>query len=295
MAKTEVRASFGKLDFYQSGGGIPEGNYALTFETCMHKGEKSTREARLGVKIHFHPLEGGEKLEWFYSMGTKASKSWAPTQDGKGITPLVNGEGAPCPKNTNWDFFLNSMYNAGMPEEAFDNDLSTIDGVWVHIKPTKPPAERASFASGNQATSEAGGEPQRQNDLPIGIVSEILKDGAPWEGGGGIPDEKPAPKGKVATKAAPAKAAGKPNKAAQAEMGVEEAATNGIGSVLEKNPNGCSKLIVRTQAFKWVAENVGDDMAQQVQNEILMKDEALGTILETMGFALNGMKVEASS
>jgi hypothetical protein len=295
MAK-EVRASFLKPDFYQSGGGVTEGDYACTFDVKMHKGEKSEREARLGVQIHFHPLEGGEPIEWFYSMGTKAHESWAPTQDGKGITARVNGLGKPLPQLTNWQFFLDNLYNAGLPD-TFDGDLAPLDGIYLHIKPTKSPNERKGFSSGNAATSEAGAPEQRQNDFPIGVPTLILPNGAPWEDGYlGMPEVSVAQAKKVngvAGKAttAPAKTAAKKTAAVDhSGLDAGTAAITAVGEVLNKNPQGCSKLLLRTGAFKWIKDNVSDEVAQEAQNDILMNDDELGAILGMVDFKLENNK-----
>jgi hypothetical protein len=132
----------------------------------------------------------------------------------------------------------------------------------------------------------------------IAVVSEILEDGKPWEGTGGVPEEASAPKTKVAGKpavAAPKTAVKAAPKAVEPEPegneGVEVAALSGISSVLEKNPKGCQKLILRTGTFKAVNSSDGAEMAQAVIDTYFATDAALNGLLGQAGFKLVGTTV----
>lgn len=309
MANQEV--NFGDLGFYVHGGGLPEGNYALEFQVQMYQAKKQSGEtagpSRLGVMMTAYSLTNpaAEPRTQFYSMGSKAHESFAPNPDtGKGLVPVAGGSGASTLNmSTNWAFFLKSMYDCGLPQGVFTNDLTVLDGVHAHVHNVPEPEERKGFVQSK--TSEVESEPRKNQT--IAIVSEILENGSPWEGGGGIPEKEvtaAAPKpaanmkapAKTAPKIAPKVAPKAPPAPPSGEMSEEElmdAAVQGVTSVLEKNPDGCGKLVLRTGTFKAIQASAGDDAAQAVLDTFFGSDEALNSVLSQLGYTVSGAKIVA--
>lgn len=301
--------NFGQRDFYVAGGGIPEGNYALMFDVCMFQAEKKSGEkmgdARLGVKITARNLDdlSADDKEQFYSMGTKAHESFMPNPDtGKSLVAVPDGPGyTNLMQSTNWAIFLASLYDSGLPEGIFINDVSVLDGIHVHLHNVPEPEDRKAFAS--SATAEVAAEPRKART--IAIVTEIKEDGKPWENTGGWPDkvEKAKANGKTPAKAvaakAPAKAAAKPAPKAAApapatELNEEDMlamAQELITNHLTKSPDGCPQLTLRLSVHKQAKESAGQEVADSLINGFFGDVDALNSVLEPLGYSTDGRKV----
>jgi len=299
--------NFGSMEMYVQGGGMPEGDYALEFSVLMFQATTQAGvprgPARLGVQVTAHSLTGSDEKprEQFYSMGRNADKSFAPDPDtGKGLVPIPGAPAGTLPNSTNWALFLKSLYDSGLPQGVFTNDLSVLDGVWVHIANVPEPEDRKSFAP---KTGEAATE-ERMGSGMVAVVTEIKDDGKPWEGSGGVPEAgTPAPAakvtkvaGKITPKVAPkplAKKAAAPAPVEEAadEGAIESAAINGATAVLEASPDGVTKLLMRTGTFKHVSTAEGADMAQAVIETYFGSDEALNAVLGQLGYKVSGQKV----
>lgn len=326
-APVENRVSFGNLSMYVAGGGLPEGDYALVFFVQMFQAQDkngvSKGPQRLGVMVDAYSLTdpAAEVRKQFYSMGSSADKSFAPSADGKGLVPVPGGPSSTFPNSTNWAMLLNSMYDCGLPEGTFDNDLTVLDGVWVHITNVPEPEERKGFGG---RTGEAAEERKPGN---VAIVSEIKEDGKPWEGTGGIPEApaapaaaapkapvrgvarptaaapRPAPKA-AAPAARPAPVAARRPAPAPAPAPVEEAAAelteddiataaaNAVAAVLEMpaNANGMTKVSLRVATFKAArgAKGEFEDLANAVLETYFSSDENLNLVLGPMGYVSKG-------
>jgi hypothetical protein len=286
--------NFGSLEMYVAGGGLPEGDYALEFNVIMFQAQTQAGiqkgPPRLGVQIVAHSLTDPSSAprEQFYSMGTNADKSFAPNPNtGKGLVPIPGGVAATLPQSTNWAIFLKSLYDSGLPEGIFTNDLSVLDGVHVHTSNIPEPEERKGFQS---RTGEAAED--RKPGI-ISVVTEIKDDGKPWEGSGGIPEAGSAPaKGpvKVVKPAVPIRkpVAAPPPAAAEEDTDVKAAAINAISSVIEKSPDGTTKLKLRTETFK----SAGQEMGQAIIETYFGDDEALNSILGELGYGLVGSAIK---
>ena len=294
--------NFGDMSSYSSGGGLPEGDYVWTdltvemFQPTKQTGEK-VGPAKLAVKITMAPLGGGEAREQHYSLGTNAHQSWQPNPEtGKGIVAVPGGPGTPPNASTNWAFLIKSLIDSGLPNGILQDDLSVLEGIHVHMANVPEPEERKGFVS---KTGEAG---EVQAAKTIAVVTEIKDDGKPWEGTGGVPTEQAAnkPNGKTAahaatTRPAPSRTATAPTPAAPAASeDLETAAITGISAVLEKNPNGVGKLILRTSTFKAVSTAQGQEMAQKVINNYFNSDDNLNGILNQLGYKVTGTQVTAA-
>lgn len=300
--------NFGSLDMYVQGGGLPEGDYVMHDLTVqMYQAQTlagvKRGEPRLGVMITFIPLSDPKEESartQFYSMGGNADKSFAPNAEtGKGIVPIPGGAGTTLNNSTNWAILLKSMYDSGLPEGIFSNDVSVLEGTHVHITNVPEPEERKGFRN-TAMTGEAGAEPRQSN--AVAIVTEIKDDGKPWEGTGGLPDVAPAPTPakvapKLAGKVQPIKKTATPPPPAEdaGDEGIQVAAISGISTVLEKNPNGVSKLLLRTGTFKAVKDSEGDDMATAVLDTFFGDDAMLNSLLGQVGYVVAGALVKPAA
>ena len=303
-----VAVPFGSLSFYVGGSRmLPRGLYAMEhhvhmFTPTKNDGTPSGKPAFLAVQLTAHPIdeEGnstGEPILQQLSMGSKAALSFQPDPDtGKGLVPVPGGPASHGSTNTNWQLYLKSLYDSGLPEGVFEGSLDTIDGIWVRTDNMPEPEERKGYSSA-AATSEAAGEAQQGPKL-VPTVIEILENGKPWEGTGGIPSAEAAPVKKAPAKTAP-KAAPKaaPAKKAAPEPEADEqdtatAASNAVTSVLEANPNGCTKIALRTGTFKALGA-AGYDAAtvKAILDETFANDDALNAVLGPLGYVVKGMQV----
>lgn len=300
-----AEVNFGDMAMYTMGSSVPEGNYALEFlvQNEPDSDYNKNRQKRIGVLVTAHSISDPADIKAkFLSMGSKTHEVFAPNPDtGKGLVLRAGVQGGgTIPSSCNWGLFLKSMYDSGLPQGIFTNDLSVLDGVHAHLANIPESEERKGFKPRKAATSEVEEEPKFEGSGTTLAVTEILEGGAPWEGGGGIPEAaatKPVavtvkaaakPNGKVA----PAKPAAKTAAPATvpSDDDVMEAAINGVTAVLEKNPNGVGKMILKMGTFKSVTATVGDEIAQAVQS-LINNDENLGMVIEQLGYKLEGQKI----
>lgn len=292
------------LNKYSSGGGMPEGDYCIVAASiCMYAFTKAdgtkAGEERLGALIGFRPLDGkGDDKDQFYSLGSKAHESWAPSEDGKGIVAVAGGPGTSPNKSTNWAVFVQSLLDAGLPPGVL-SDLGGLEGTWVHMKNVPEPSERKGF---RVSTGEAE---EVKKDRTIAIVSEIKEEGMPWAGSGGIieaaapatPAAKVNGKAPVAAKPAAKVAAKVAAPAAEApdDDAIKTAAINGASATLEANPNGVAKLIFKTTTFKNVSNADGVEIARAVQDTYFNNDENMNGLLGELGYVLAGAQIKPAA
>jgi hypothetical protein len=302
-----VGVNFGDMDMYHAGGGIPEGDYVwaevnVQMYQATNANGVTSGPNRLGVMIHLQSMAepGAEFKTQFYSMGDAASKSFAPNpQTGKGVVPVAGGPASTFNNMSNFAVLLKSLYDAGLPQGIFSNDTTVLEGMHCHMAPQPPPKEREGFKS---KTAEVQEEFKVRDIL---VVTEIKEDGKPWENTGGLLEAgaaapaapaaaKPAtaarPAARPAAAAAPAAAA--PAEAGADDEGIMAAASDGITSVLEANPDGCTKLALRMGTKKAVTTAQGVDMAEAVIAAYFSDDAALNRVLGTLGFKVAGPQVK---
>lgn len=304
-AAASAGVNFGSLDMYVAGGGLPEGDYVWTELTVkMHQATDRTTGAnkgapRLGVMITMLPLHDPKDenmREQFYSLGSSADKSFAPNAEtGKGIVPVPGGPATTLPNSTNWAILLKSLYDCGLPEGIFLNDVSVLEGTHVHMVNIPEPEERKGFVN-KAATGEAPMEERRNST--VAVVGEIKDDGKPWEGTGGLPEAAPAPKVvakpavKAGVKVMPKPAAAPAPAPAGDEDEVKTAALNAMSAVIEKSPNSVSRLLLKTGTFKGVQSTYGDDMAQAVMDTFFSADDVLNALLGEFGYSIQGAVIK---
>jgi hypothetical protein len=294
--------NFGDLGAYSSGGVLPEGDYVWkSLDVQMFQGQKqdgtNAGPARLGVIITMaHVGNGGEEVTQFYSFGSKAHESWQPNPEtGKGIVAVPGGPGTPPNASTNWAVLVKSLFDSGLPQGILQDDLSVLEGIWVHMANVPEPSERKGFVS---KTGEAAVEDRPRT---IAVVTEIKDDGKPWEGTGGVPETAPAPKGRAAAPAPtqrPAtttRAAAAPAPASSGMTDdVESAAITGVSDVLGRSPHGCTKLLLRTSTFKAVSAAHSQAVASKVIDTYFGSDATLNDLLAGLGYKVQGPQVVAA-
>lgn len=302
--KVAEGVGFGDLGFYSSGFQLPEGDYAMEHEVRVHaytKQDGSRGQEMLGVLLKAYPLAGGDPVEQFLSMGRKAMLSFMPdAETGKKLVAIPGGPSGSLAGMTNWNLYLKSLYDCGLPAGLFTNDISVLDGIWVHTQNVPEPEGRKSLGA---QTGEVAQEAQRGPQMTL-VVTEIKDDGKPWENGGGVPEveaEAPAPKAvvkpgpKAMVKPVVAKSVTK--KAApvvEEPAGDEETltvATEAAQVLLEKNPNGMLRLGFRTTLFSAVKKTHGDEMADAVISTFLEDEEQLNGLVGQFGYSVQGNKI----
>ncbi len=320
---------------------IPEGDYCCFFDIMNYQAtDKQTGVARgksnLGVMISFYPLLNpaeGSKLEKFYGMGQKADEIFAPhPETGKSLVIKPDAKGQPSLNDkTNWYLFFNSLLQSGMPKGIASNDISVLDGVWVHIVNEDEPLERASFKSNTAEVQE------ERKIGKVAVVSEILEGGAPWEGGGQLPEAPvaAAPRAVAAPAARPAAArppAARPVNGAATPPAVAAPAAprtvarpaavrptarpapvtaapavdagsaedlrgwalDAVGEVLADNLNGLNTGVMRTKAFEKAEAKFGQDVAGQIISAYFEAGGAgsLPDLLNEMGYKVVGPMIK---
>ena len=299
-APAQQYVPFLRLSDYSSGGMIPDGDYLIpdfsvvNFTPTKRDGTVAG-PMRLSVRVTFDPPNGAQtqedRREQHYSMGTNAHLLFQPVPTyGKRLIPVENATAGGFYDMSNWHLFLKSLYDSGMPEDFAVDDLTTLDGIVVHIKNVKEPEERKGFRTQNTGEVQAD-----QKDRKIPIVTDILL--APWLAAGATRPSFPVP-----TQPSPAVRAALPLRGTvtAATIPVPPVSNNGavdnetavataILSLFEKNPNGCSKLALQTGTFRAL---VGNPNQQQIMTTYFSDEATLSSLLNQMGYKLAAGKVE---
>lgn len=318
--------NFGDDSFYTGSMALPEGNYALTFHTQMYQATKadgtpSRLPPSLATMVTAYPIDPssgaliGEPSEHPFTWGSDAHESFAPSADGKGIDAVPNGRKAGVWKLSNWGILLDSIKQAGLPPGLLTNDFGVLDGIWVHTRNIPEPEEKTAAAKKARAKTGAaammGGQEEDRGPRTVTIVQEILENGKPWDGTGGIPADEAAPAPAPARAAArpAARPAAAPRAAAPAarpaaratapapaatelsDEDVQGATVDGVSKVLAANPN-LTKLSLKNKAFEQITADYGDEVAQAAMTGYLQSDEMLSAVLGELGYAIVGLSVK---
>jgi hypothetical protein len=318
--------AFGGLDAYSGGAALPEGDYAVWFDVRIHQATNKQTGAAYGtadlgvmmtcVDLH-NPAE--EPKEKFLGMGRKAKETFMPDATGKGLALVPGGPAGSLNNKTNWFYMLKSLYDCGLPEGVFVNDFTTIDGIWMHIQNVPEPEERKNFAKGAK-TGDDQPEEERKGSGLMPQCTDILEGGKPWEGTGGMPAGPITPKAAPAARPAftppapraatappaparPAAPAARPGPRAVAPVAaapavesngdLQDIALNALGEILSRDTmkNGGAKLTLRTETFKYLKAQAGEEAANGVINTFFSSDAALGALLNVVGFAVAGPQI----
>ena len=172
----------------------------------------------------------------YWSVGS--GKDWIPSTDGKRLVAVGTATG--LRSSSNGAILLQSLVNAGFPEDKIGDDISIFQGLVAHHIRVPAP-KRAGLEK--VARLDATGKAYEDTIL---TVDEIVT--LPWEKEkpAGAPQTKKAPKAKGAAPAeapAPAITAGAPS------AGIEDEATAFILSLLEEK-GSITKQQLPTEAFR---------------------------------------------
>lgn len=306
--------NFGAEESYSGGFSVPDGKYVWEKVTVMlHAGfgqNAGNNPARLGVMLDLLPLDdprAEERKQVFYSFGSKATESFMPNDNGTGIDPIPNAKGGTLNDSTNWKALRDSLYSGGLPQGILQDDMTVLEGMWAQMQNVPEPSERKGFAN-TAATGEAAvAQPQqRRGSGQILVVSEILDDGKPWEGTGGIPEAPAKPAARVNGRAAAAPAAAPraaaPRQAAAPKapapveaveaFDVEVSATEVVADVLGVNPEGMPKASLRPKVFTAAKKKFGDENAQLIIETYFADDETLAGLLASLEYQISAGKVK---
>jgi hypothetical protein len=301
-----MAVSFLGLNDYSGGKQLPKGLYAVEFLVKLHQPTKNDGTPigakRLGVMANFVPIKddgtagGGEAHESFFGFGTKAHESFVPNAAGTGIDQIPGTPGNLSNKS-NWFLFLESLYNCGLPQGTVDADISALNGVWVRTDNIPEPEDRKNFKMEAEPGAEEKKDERRGSGL-VTVVTEILDEGKPWEGTGGMPTTKKAD-GRAAGKPIPTKASLKPGPKAvekpaakkAADVDYSELVDAAIQAFLGENEDGASRLKVRTAVFKTIKESADEKTAQAAVRDVFDNADSLSNILEAIGYSVQGTNI----
>lgn len=314
--------------FYFGGLGLPEGDYVTYYHTQIFQptkqnGQPSGTPAFLAVMLTPYPInkagEIGEPMEAIpLGCGRKAHLSFMPSADSKGFEPVPGGPSGGLAGSTNWNLFRSSLKECNGGPLPASNDLSVIDGVWVHIQNIPEPEERKNFGKGRkteaQILAEANGEvveeTQDRGPKMVPTVTEILEGGKPWEGGGGLGQVAPAPVAvarpavvghpvvTVPARRSPVPPPPPPPVEEEAALSDEDLAIIAMQGATDyltatakaANWSGTS-IQLRTGVFAAVAKAQGNDIANAVLEMYFGSEENVNVLINPLGFKQAGNKV----
>jgi hypothetical protein len=188
-------------------------------------------------------LEDGQMQDQYYSLG-KAT-DWQPNEDGTQIVAV--GKATGIANNSNSALLINSMVNAGFPENKITNDVRCFEGITAHV--ARVPAPKRGGAP----------KPPREDgkvyEDTVLVVETIIS--FPWDKKAASTAGKPKTGAAAATKAAP-KAAPKAAAAAAAEVEddnpIDSRCTEVLLEILGENPDGVGRSQLPGLALKKVAK-----------------------------------------
>jgi len=190
------------------------------FEMFDYGGNAKVEVPSLGIEMQ--PVDGGDIIKQNWSIGKKSD--WRVDAGGKGITPVSDRIKGISDKS-NLGILLNSIFDAGFPQDRIDDDISVLEDMVCHVLRVAPPA-RPGLKSEKK---------NKDFETTILTVSEILY--YPWEekkSGAAAAADKAKGGGKAKSKSkSKAKDKGN-NKGADSDVDVEAEAIACITTVLEE-------------------------------------------------------------
>lgn len=190
----------------------------------------------------------GTDVEQFFSAGK--SEDWMPSKDGTKLIPIGNATG--INRKSNLAILINSLIDAGFPEDKIEDDCSVFEGLKCHM--VRKPAEKRT---GMQQTPRKDGKVYDPTNLVVDEIQQL-----PWE-----------KKGKGTAKAKPAAEENTEDEGSEEESSVEEEAIGAIMEVLEANPKGIDKKKLAAQVFTKVKASKNRNAISQ----LVYKDEFLAS------------------
>ena len=186
-------------------------------------------------------LEDGSEVEQYFSAGSAAD--WNPSKDGTKLVAVGNAKG--INENSNMAILVNSLIEAGFPEDKLDDDCTVFEGMNTHVIRVKAP-ERKGLSNTN--TRSDGRTFDRMN-LVVDTINKF-----PWD--------------KKTTKAAGGSGGGTAKKE-EAGDDVEERATEVVREVLGEATGPMDKKTLSTKVFNAMK---GDPLRNKVSQLAFNED-----------------------
>jgi hypothetical protein len=197
-------------------------------------------EAVLALELVIEDADGNEEVV-YQAAGKETTKSFDPSEDGLTVVPKF--EGATMKQNSNLALFLQSLRNAGFPDEDIQNGMmDCLDGLNVHVRrvtqerkgmiQTGPNAGKAQqtllVENINSYPGESPAQPKRS--APAGRSAAPARP----TGGRGAQSASATPSARTAGRAN-GKAAAAQSEPAEVSQEVIDKTIDLIGEVLAKN------------------------------------------------------------
>ena len=243
---------------FVEGGAVPV-DRNLLWKECRFANFDYTKKSgevvasTISAKIIFIDDDGTEYTQ-HYSAGDPAR--FQPSKDGKTLEALT--ESANLIKSSNYYILMNSLINAGFPENRLGEDISALDGLYAHHIGLPEPKRSGLVREAAEGARER----------VISVPDSIIK--LPWENKGG----------KAAAKSAPAKKA----EAAPAEdAGDAEADALAMVTEMLADADKVTRQQLATKAIKTKNQPVAK----------LVFSAKFAEVLTGAGFALEGEEITA--
>lgn len=267
MAPISLRPS----TFSQGGGLIDDIDVTIT-RARFGFGYGGNSSAEDATTFHLG-LKDGEGTEYvqYYGTGTGFVPNEAGSEDENG-KELVAVDNKTAPSgSSNFALLINSLINAGMPEDILDSgDISAIEGLVGHVNRVPAPKR------GGLPKREGKNADREQTILLFTTITTLPGEApAPKKG---VP-AKPAAKGTPAAKAAPAKPS-----AATSELN-DELAMEIMGLFAEKGVTSMKKVEITKGLFASLA---ADNPNKKALISAVTKDEVLKAL---EGFTFDGKEL----
>jgi hypothetical protein len=282
MATAQATLFSFRLENFAGGGALPEGKYKCKecrFVLWDYDGKAPQTTALRIVAVSNDAA--AQEFTQHWSVGDP--QKVLPTQDGKGIA-VLSGKNT-IGKGSNFFIFFESLINAGLPEDALENDFSVLDGMEVQI--AQVPAPKRSGLPKSKLDDGPGAAPERDRMIPvISVIDKCL----PWiKGTGATAAAKPAKAGKntAAAVAAPVAQAAKAT-GNGAEGGLTPYLLEAIG-----NEKSIPKTQLRVRTFKAMNAAGVSTAERDSLMAVFANDEAFSAVLEESGYILEGSDIKA--
>jgi hypothetical protein len=122
MVKLSLRPS----DFILGGGVPSERNLTVKTAEFCYWNYNGQADATTALKVVFLDDDGAEYIQ-YYSAGSP--DRFKPSSDGKSLEPV--GDASKVSKNSNFFLFIESLVEAGFPENKLSDDISVLIGLRI--------------------------------------------------------------------------------------------------------------------------------------------------------------------
>ncbi len=136
----------------------------VRFEMFDYGGKSISAVPALKIEME---QEDGSSAEQYFSAGSAAD--WSPSKDGTKLVSVGNARG--INKGCNMAILINSIIEAGFPEDKITDDCTVFEGMEVHVIRVKAPERK-----GIVKQPRADGKEYEQTNLVVDAIHKL-----PWE------------------------------------------------------------------------------------------------------------------